>query len=583
MTTFSSELEAFGDGNLPLEALVRALDARLSESSVSITGLITELQQFHNEHTLPDHVFRLLSLRLQNTDDATTDSHMAKTVVHFGPSPDAKKFEPEAPTRIISGEIDAAVDSHRHRADAPTRIVNPESISETSSPPPSSRDAKTVIADSATVVTPQRKTVDTSRQRSLKPGSVIKERFVLEEVLGTGGMGVVYKARDIRKEEAHDENPYIAIKVLGEEFKAHAAAFKVLQRETQKAQSLAHPNIITVYDFDRDGNTIYMTMEQLIGTTLDSVVKNAQPQGMPVRKALPFIEGIVQALAYAHKKQIIHSDLKPGNVFHTQDNVVKVLDFGIARALKQGEEKKPGTDEQESISALTPAYASCEMLEGQEPDARDDIYALACITYELLAGAHPFNRKPAVEARDAGMKPAQIKGLKRRQWAALNRGLAFEREDRTADVLTFLNSFKPTKRLRGQTIVLTLMLLSLGGYYIYERGQDDLPPPVELTEQQKAQIVDLHEVADFYMAAGFLAAPPGDSGYDIYKRILEIDPRDQGARKGIAQIADRYEELARAAIKDKDDNMAREYIALGLGVDPNHNKLQSLDKILREN
>ncbi|MFC6755164.1 protein kinase domain-containing protein, partial [Halorubrum tibetense] len=104
-------------------------------------------------------------------------------------------------------------------------------------------------------------------------GDVIKERFIIEKVLGQGGMGIVCKAVDLRKVEAEDQQPHVAIKLLSHEFSKHADAFKSLQRETKKTQSLAHPNIITVYDFDRDNDTIFMTMEVLDGHPLDDILK----------------------------------------------------------------------------------------------------------------------------------------------------------------------------------------------------------------------------------------------------------------------------------------------------------------------
>src|SRR6185503_3958598 len=99
----------------------------------------------------------------------------------------------------------------------------------------------------------------------LEPGAVIKKRFVLEKVLGKGGMGLVFGAIDRRKEEARDPNPRVALKVLNADFQRHPQAFMALQREARKAQSLAHPNVVTVFDFDRDGDAVYMTMELLQG------------------------------------------------------------------------------------------------------------------------------------------------------------------------------------------------------------------------------------------------------------------------------------------------------------------------------
>ncbi len=287
----------------------------------------------------------------------------------------------------------------------------------------------------------------------MQPGSLLKDRYVLETIIGRGGMGVVFKARDLRREEAQDRNPHIAVKILNDEFRRHPESLKALQRESRKAQDLAHPNIVTVFDFDRDGQTVYMTMEFLEGQSLDRLVKDATFGGMSFKEAYPLIEGLGRALGYAHRKGVVHSDFKPANTFLTKEGVIKVFDFGIARAAKL-----PGQQSGEitlfdpgSLGALTPAYASCEMIDGEEPDPRDDIYALACLAYELLAGRHPFDKRPATDARDRGLKLRPIKGLSRRTWHGLQRGLAFRREDRTPDIETFLRDIK-TRKLNKTTV-----------------------------------------------------------------------------------------------------------------------------------
>ncbi|MEQ8516703.1 MAG: serine/threonine-protein kinase, partial [Chromatocurvus sp.] len=175
---------------------------------------------------------------------------------------------------------------------------------------------------------------DRARELAQKAGSdkgrLLKNRFVLEDVLGEGGMGLVYKARDLRKVEAEDRNPYVAVKVLGQGFREHPQAFVSLQQEAVKSQKLAHPNIVTVYDFDRDGDTIFMTMELLKGDPLDALLRLEAPFSKEV--ALRYFRDLCAGLQYAHQRSLIHSDLKPGNIFVTTGGTVKILDFGIARA-----------------------------------------------------------------------------------------------------------------------------------------------------------------------------------------------------------------------------------------------------------
>jgi non-specific serine/threonine protein kinase len=280
-------------------------------------------------------------------------------------------------------------------------------------------------------------------------GSLINNRFVLEESIGTGGMGTVFKARDLRKVEAQDRNPHVAIKVLNEEFRQHPLSLQALQRESRKTQKLAHPNIVTVYDFDRDGANVYMVMELLEGEPLDRLIKRNEGIGLGLKEALRLTQGICRAMAYAHEQGIVHADFKPANAFLTRDNVIKVLDFGIARAVKHSEQVSGVVTvfDPATLGALTPAYAGCEVIEGEEVDTRDDIYAIACVAYELIAGRHPFDRLSAAQARDAGVIPAPAPGLSKRQWRTLRRGLAFRREQRPPSVSEFFDGLRPLRRL----------------------------------------------------------------------------------------------------------------------------------------
>jgi hypothetical protein len=300
-------------------------------------------------------------------------------------------------------------------------------------------------------------------------GDTLNGRFVLEECVGFGGMGTVYKALDLRKLEASDRNPYIAIKVLNVQFQGHPKSLIALQREARKAQALAHPNIVSVYDFDRDGSMVYLTMEYLAGRALSQLLRAPNFRGMPFAEAMTIVSGMGKALAYAHERGFVHCDFKPANVILTDNGGVKVIDFGIARVFQKAEEDADVTVfDPGSLGALTPAYASPEMLENREPDPRDDIYALGCITYELLTGRHPFNRLSATQARDAGMRAQRPPELGHRQWRALRSALAFERNARTPSINAFLQEigaadlWRQPRVLTG-TGVLAVALLAVAG------------------------------------------------------------------------------------------------------------------------
>ncbi|MFM0691670.1 serine/threonine-protein kinase [Paraburkholderia graminis] len=277
-------------------------------------------------------------------------------------------------------------------------------------------------------------------------GKLLKGRFLLERELGRGGMGVVYLARDERKVEARDRDPYVAVKVLNDEFRRHPDSLIALQREARRAQRLAHDNIVHVYDFDKDGTIVFMTMEYIDGTDLRTLIRE-RPLGMPFREAWPLIDAMARALQRAHASGIVHSDFKPGNVMVTRDGVPKVFDFGIARAglAAAGAAGEQTVFDAGTLGAMTPAYASLDMIEGAAPSVRDDVYALGCVVFELLTGRHPFDRHSAdVALRESAVTPP-VPGLGRRQYRALCQAVAFRGGERLQTVGALVEALRPRK------------------------------------------------------------------------------------------------------------------------------------------
>ena len=305
-------------------------------------------------------------------------------------------------------------------------------------------------------------------------GRLLKNRFVLEERVGSGGMGDVYKALDLRQQEAQERNPYIAIKILNEHFARHKDAFISLQREATRTRGIPHPNIMAVYDFDREGDTVFMSMELLDGAPLDDYLRE-HPEGVSVDDAWNIIDGICQGLIRAHGAGIVHSDFKPGNIYYTGDKVAKVFDFGIARAVSSpGDLAADGEKtvfDAGSLGALTPTYASYEMLTGREPTKSDDVYAVALVAYELFTGRHPYDRTPADKALEQGLEPAVVPFLKRRHWRALKKGLALKGEDRYQSIDEFyagMFSEDPPYLRYGAIAAIVLASMGVGGYsYFY--------------------------------------------------------------------------------------------------------------------
>lgn len=318
-------------------------------------------------------------------------------------------------------------------------------------------------------------------------GSVLKHRFKLVECAGEGGMGRVYKAIDLRRVEAHQQDVHVAIKVLTRSFRDFSGSLAALQNEASKLQRLTHPNIVRVIDVDRDGQTVFMTMEYLSGQSLKRLIRVGPDETRDRENALKILEQIASALAYAHRTSIVHGDLKPSNVIVTDSGEVKVIDFGIARMMAKSHQKKdpqPIEDMSETLSGLTPSYASPEMIEQDQPaDPRDDVYALACMAHELLTGQHPFGRLASTAARDAGMVLRRRSGLTRTQYHALTHALRFDRTKRTPSVDKFMEGLRGHRAATIKRVaiysVLAAIVLGVGGLYLLkERSLTSASPRV---------------------------------------------------------------------------------------------------------
>ncbi|HET9680114.1 MAG TPA: serine/threonine-protein kinase, partial [Gammaproteobacteria bacterium] len=373
-------------------------------------------------------------------DDNSREESLEKTIAARNKKPAAPDEQNDTPDKIPApGSGDPSEDETIIADDAPTTRANSQGSESVTHP------SNTTGATGTSW--PTQGTGGHTGSTQIGPGTILKERFELITAIGEGGMGTVYKARDLLKVEAKDRNPFIAVKLLSGDFKQHPEAFISLQRETSKAQKLAHPNVATVYDFDRDGSTVFMTMELLEGQELAKFIRKLPPGGLPAEEALAHIKQLCDGLAYAHDSGLVHSDLKPGNAYLTRDKSLKLLDFGIARASKTRSDASGEITlfDPSQLGALTPAYATIEMFEGSEPDPRDDIYALACISYELLSGKHPYNKLSAVKVKQKGLTPSPIPKLTKRQNRALREALTVERNERTASVDAFWEGLRPRK------------------------------------------------------------------------------------------------------------------------------------------
>ncbi len=274
-------------------------------------------------------------------------------------------------------------------------------------------------------------------RKTLGPGTVLQHRYLLQEKVGTGSMGDVYKAIDREKEASGSAEPWVAVKIVSQEFSRNPNALEALKQEAAHGQRLVHPNIIRVFDFDWDGDLFFMTMEWLEGRSLVDILNGRRFQPLPFPQANSIIQGLCHGLAHAHKQGIVHADIKPGNIFITRAGHVKLLDFGIARAT----DGMPTDFDATNIGAHTPAYSSCEVLEGAPTAAVDDIYSMGCVAYRLLAGRRAFGGATGLEAEANQTTLQRIPNLNESQWNALQSALTLRRMHRTPDVATFVAEF----------------------------------------------------------------------------------------------------------------------------------------------
>jgi hypothetical protein len=307
--------------------------------------------------------------------------------------------------------------------------------------------------------------------------SLIDDRYEIESRLGVGGMGAVYRARDRLMQEANDPDPYVALKLILDTVTDPQASV-ALQREARRAQTLNHPNIVRVFYFGRDKEgRYYLTMELLRGESLEQQLRQ-QAGAMPIATALPLIEKICSALSYAHSQGIVHSDIKPSNIFLTQDGTPKILDFGIAVPMRSASGRETQFNPRR-MGALSPNYASIEQFMGMDADPRDDVYSAACLAYELLSGERAYEGEVAPRALERGLTPKPIAALSARQNEALVKALRPHRVDRTATIEQFVAGLRGGSSARTSTLrrrlwiaaPACLVLTAAAGTLIYGRVQ----------------------------------------------------------------------------------------------------------------
>ncbi|WP_082207203.1 serine/threonine protein kinase [Corallococcus macrosporus] len=276
-------------------------------------------------------------------------------------------------------------------------------------------------------------------------GQVLDGRYKIESVLGQGGMGMVFRAT-----QTSVQRP-VAVKTLNPSLAAAPQFFERFRREAELASRLRHPNVITIFDFGRspDG-TCYYVMELLEGESLKETVKRQGP--MSLRRALSLVEQASQGLAHAHAEGCVHRDLKPHNIMVQQlsgQDFVKVLDFGLVKAMESEEEEQLTSTGQ---VLGTPQYMPPEQAGGESVDQRSDLYSMAGVLYFCLTGSSPFGANTVRKALTASLTQAVPSVNTKRQGAPVpaaldaffKKALAPEKEDRYQNAQEFIDAMLDT-------------------------------------------------------------------------------------------------------------------------------------------
>jgi serine/threonine protein kinase len=418
---------------------------------------------------------------------------------------------------------------------------------------------------------------------NIKAGMLIKDNYRLIEPIGKGSMGVVWKAISLIQEQGESRNPYVAIKFLSTNFKQHPDALKALVREWNRYQKLNHPNIVRAYELNRMGNTIFMVMEYLEGISLKQFIK-ANKYGIPLEDAKPIIQNLGNALSYIHKEGIAHLDFKPDNIIYDpKQKTITIIDFGIARLINKSEREKTLYDPG-NLSAYTKAYASREMFLDFDPAPTDDIYALACVTYELLSGTHPFNKETALKAEAKEMLAKPIKKLNQNK--AILHALAFKRQDRTATADNFLLELFPKKKKSSNkyTVIASIIfiLFSIFGEMDWkhiqaasknpELSRISLPPvakpektsktePIkQIKPVNKAKITRLLKQCKKHFDAKRFTTGSKGTALDCYQQVLKLDSNNSNAKMALKAIEAFYIKKIEQALYNQDKKQAQNFL-----------------------
>jgi len=367
--------------------------------------------------------------------------------------------------------------------------------------------------------------VDSSDKTTQITGRSRIGKYDIIDVLGRGGMGVVY--RGIDKHIGRE----VAIKTLTQGFAGDPGMLARFYDEARKTGRLKHPNIVTVYELGDDNGVPYIVMERVEGNPLDRLIQSNAPLSMADR--VKIVEEVCSALGYAHRNNVIHRDVKPANIFVQPDGSAKLLDFGIARLEKRGQDV--GLTRKGDIIGTVP-YMAPERIRNEEVDGRSDIFAAGVVLYQLVTGQLPFNGEDYVLTQKILNEPYPPLNSTRQGYPAslelvIDRSLAKSRDDR---------------------------------YATAEEMAADLSASV--SELQQEQVIELLPEAQRYMEVQEFTRARA-----VLQQLLKIDNKHTGARQLLSEIQRHFtqrqrEERIQQIRQQAEDALSQKQFDQGLSV-----------------
>jgi hypothetical protein len=451
--------------------------------------------------------------------------------------------------------------------------------------------------------------------------------YDVKRIIGQGGMATVFLAI----QQSLDRE--IVLKTLNTTHDESEDFFERFMKEGRIVASLRHPHIVTIFDIGSADDILYISMEYVEGGDLRAKIDN----GLAPVRALDLVSKIGQALAYAHKKGIVHRDVKPANILFRGDGTPLLSDFGIAKDV---------TTDNDLTSTGTilgsPFYMSPEQAEGQAVDGRTDIYSLGVIFYEMLTGEKPYEGDSAIKVimKHIQSPVPQLPPELGQFQPLLNRLMAKNRDQRIADAgelvteveelrehvegkkgrtMMTLHSLKlplaakararreasagsgsTTVRILTLVVIMLLVLGGFGAFIVDNMGKSTIivraPAQIPMaatyggtgsgaatgatgsgeTVNRLSAARALEWLAKNSLSQDRLMTPPADNAHYYFSRLLEIDPNNEATKQGFAAIAERFVVLAEGEFSRKKYDRAQAYITLGLQVEPNNQGLETL-------